>query len=60
MVQLGTGWTVLPISQAEHGDRPLRDGRVLTTRRLVLATRAGSVRDPAIEQLAGALRRASP
>jgi DNA-binding transcriptional LysR family regulator len=58
MVQLGTGWTVLPTSQAEHGDRPLSNGRVLTTRRLVLATRAGSVTDPAVTQLGAALREA--
>ena len=58
MVQLGTGWTVLPTSQAEHGDRPLSDGRVLTTRRLVLATRAGSVADPAVGQLSAALHEA--
>jgi DNA-binding transcriptional LysR family regulator len=55
MVQLGVGWTVLPTSQAEHGDRPLRRRRKLTTRRLVLATRAGSVRDPAADELAATL-----
>ena len=39
MVQLGVGWTVLPTSQAESGDRPLHRRRKLTSRRLVLATR---------------------
>ncbi|HSP28259.1 MAG TPA: LysR family transcriptional regulator [Ilumatobacteraceae bacterium] len=59
MVHLGTGWTVLPTSQAEHGERPLGPGRPITTRHLVIATRAGSVRDPAVENLCDALRRAS-
>jgi DNA-binding transcriptional LysR family regulator len=55
MVRLGVGWTVLPTSQAEQGDRPLHRRRKLTTRRLVLATRAGSVRDPAADELAATL-----
>ena len=59
MVRLGTGWTVLPTSQAEHGERSLGPGRPITTRHLVIATRAGSVRDPAVENLCDALRRAS-
>ena len=59
MVHLGTGWTVLPTSQAEHGERPLGPGRPITIRQLVIATRAGSVRDPAVEHLCDALRRAS-
>jgi DNA-binding transcriptional LysR family regulator len=58
MVRLGTGWTVLPTSQAEYGDRPLAPGRPITTRHLVLATRLGSVHDPALDELADALRRA--
>ena len=57
MVQLGVGWTVLPTSQAEHGDRPLRRVRTLTTRPLVIATRSGSVHDPALDDLAESLRR---
>jgi DNA-binding transcriptional LysR family regulator len=56
MVRLGTGWTVLPVSQAGHGDRPLTDGHHLTTRNLVMATRAGSVHDPVVDLLANALR----
>ncbi len=55
MVQLGVGWTVLPTSQAEHGDRPLHRRRKLTSRRLVLATRSGSVHDPAADELAASL-----
>jgi len=55
MVRLGSGWTVLPTAQAEHGDRPLGPGRHLTTRRLVLATREGSIADPAVEQVAARL-----
>jgi DNA-binding transcriptional LysR family regulator len=57
MVRLGTGWTVLPVSQAEHGDRPLEPGRPIATRHLVIATRSGSVHDPAVDELATALRR---
>lgn len=56
MVRLGSGWTVLPSTQAERGDRPLANGKRLTTRRLVLATRHGSVPDPAVEALAARLR----
>jgi DNA-binding transcriptional LysR family regulator len=56
MVRLGTGWTVLPVSQAEYGDRPLSTGHRLTTRNLVMATRAGSVPDPVVDLLAAALR----
>jgi len=57
MVRLGTGWTVLPTAQAEHGERGLASGRPLTTRRLVTATRDGAVRDPAVEELIERLRR---
>lgn len=59
MVRLGSGWTVLPTIQAEHGDRPLEPGQPLTTRTLVLATRDNSLLDPAVEQLAERLRDAS-
>jgi len=58
MVRLGTGWTVLPVSQAEHGGRPLDRGRPITERRLVVARRRGAVRDPTVDQLAGELRAA--
>ncbi|MGB0112004.1 MAG: LysR family transcriptional regulator [Ilumatobacteraceae bacterium] len=56
MVRLGSGWTVLPTSQAEYGDRPLRGGRELTARQLVLASRDGSISDPAVAALADRLR----
>ncbi len=55
MVRLGSGWTVLPTAQAEHGERPLPPGRPLTTRRLVLATRRNSVTDPVVEDLSNRL-----
>jgi DNA-binding transcriptional LysR family regulator len=58
MVRLGSGWTVLPTVQAERGDGALTGGRPLTTRQLVIATRRGSVRDPAVDELAERLRRA--
>jgi DNA-binding transcriptional LysR family regulator len=51
MVRLGGGWTVLPSAQAEEGHRPLAHGRPIATRALVLATRAGAVRDPAVDLL---------
>jgi DNA-binding transcriptional LysR family regulator len=51
MVRFGTGWTVLPRSQAEHGDRPLDPGPTLLTRQLVVALRRGSVHDPAVDIL---------
>lgn len=56
MVRLGSGWTVLPVSQAEHGDRPLAPGRVVASRHLVLAVRRGTIRDPAVDALAEVLR----
>lgn len=59
MVRLGSGWTVLPTTQAERGERPLTNGRVLTTRRLVMATRRGSVSDAAVDALAATLRPAA-
>jgi len=55
MVQLGLGWTVLPIAQAESGDRPLRRARVLTSRSLVVGVRANAATDPAIDRLASLL-----
>lgn len=61
MVQLGLGWTVLPVVQAETGDRPLERARVLTKRRLVAATREGSAPDPAvIAMVEGLTAAASP
>ncbi len=52
MVRMGLGWTVLPSIQAEHGDRALDGGIALATRDLIIATRQGSVTDPAVEDLA--------
>ncbi len=51
MVRFGTGWTVLPRSQAEHGDRPLDPGSTLLSRQLVVASRRGAVPDPAVDIL---------
>ena len=51
MVQLGLGWTVLPVAQAEGGARPLRRGRILTRRRLIAAVRDGNLHDPATAAL---------
>lgn len=55
MVLLGLGWTVLPVVQAETGERPLDRARVLTRRRLVAATRAGTAPDPAVTAILDAL-----
>jgi DNA-binding transcriptional LysR family regulator len=51
MVRFGAGWTVLPSAQAEDGPRGLADGRPLTTRQLVVATRDSAVREPAVDLL---------
>jgi LysR family hydrogen peroxide-inducible transcriptional activator len=51
MVNLELGWTVLPTVQAETGLRPLRQARTLTTRLLVVATRATTAPDPAVAAL---------
>jgi len=59
MVRLGMGWTVLPGAQAEHGEQRLAGGIRLITRQLVLARRADSLVDPAVEVLAAALRGAA-
>ena len=60
MVRLGSGWTVLPDTGADSTSRSLVRGPVLTTRRLVVARRAGSIVDPAVDELADRIRRASP
>ena len=59
MVRLGAGWTVLPDSGSDSTNRSLVRGPVLTTRRLVIARRAGSIADPAADELADRFRRAS-
>jgi len=60
MVRLGAGWTVLPDTGPDSTPRSLVRGPVLTTRRLVVARRAGSIVDPAADELADRIRRASP
>jgi DNA-binding transcriptional LysR family regulator len=57
MVELGLGWAVLPIHRSRP-DQPLSIGPELVQRRLVSATRTGSLRDPAADELAGQLRSA--
>ncbi len=53
MVRLGLGWTVLPPVHAEREPHPLRpiDDRPITTRDLVVATRAGALPNAAADQL---------
>jgi len=51
MVSLGLGWTALPAA-SEIGDDDLVGGPVLFHRNLVIARRAGSVSDPAADDLA--------
>ena len=55
MVVLDLGWTVLPRSQGEAGATTPTVGEQLLERDLVIATRAGSVRDPAADALSSAL-----
>jgi DNA-binding transcriptional LysR family regulator len=57
MVLLGLGWTVLPRSQGELMPADLTVGDQLLKRKLVLARRASSVHDPAVDELAQRLRR---
>ncbi len=57
MVRLGLGWSVLPVVQAEWGDRPLAGCGVLVRRRLVAARRQGAAPHPAGALLEQALRR---
>lgn len=58
MVGLGLGWTVLP-EASESGNDDLVRGPTLFDRRLVIARRAGSVHDPAADELAARLIAAS-
>ena len=53
------GWTVRPDTVPDSTPRSLVRGPVLTTRRLVVAHRAGSIVDPAVDELADRIRRAS-
>lgn len=58
MARLGVGWTVLPEAQARagRGRGGKGVGRALTTRRLVVARRAGRVDQPAADHFVAALR----
>jgi DNA-binding transcriptional LysR family regulator len=58
MVNLGMGWTVLPVLQAETEPNPLIRARrrPLLTRRLVIARRRGTPTDPATSELIARLR----
>lgn len=60
MVLLGLGWTVLPRSQGESERGQLAVGEQILERRLVLARRAGSVSDPAVDELATRLQTSRP
>lgn len=53
MVRLGLGWTVQPVEASACAG--LTIGPRLLDRRLVLARRAGSVHDPAVDELAARL-----
>ena len=56
MVRLGLGWTVLP----RHGlPDDVTIGPEVAVRQLVLARRAGTVSDPAVDELAARLRTAT-
>jgi DNA-binding transcriptional LysR family regulator len=58
MARLGVGWTVLPEAQARSGRGRAGKGvgRALTTRRLVVARRAGRVAQPTADHFVAALR----
>lgn len=57
MVAMGIGWTVLPVSQAESGPRPMVPVRrqPLAERTLVIARRADSITTPAVDLLSAAI-----
>lgn len=56
MVRLDLGWSVLPVAQAEWGDKPLTGCEVLARRRVVTARRSGAAPHPAGLLLEQALR----
>ena len=58
MARLGLGWAVLPVAQTTSVDDVVA-GPELVRRRLVLAKRAGSVYDPAVDEIAARLVAAS-
>ena len=51
MVRLGLGWTVLPAAVATGGADPIVVGPEIVERVLVVARRAGTLRDPAVVEL---------
>jgi DNA-binding transcriptional LysR family regulator len=57
MVDLGLGWTVLPVAQAESGDHPLVRARPepIASRRLVAARRRDAAADPVVDALIATL-----
>ena len=59
MVGLGLGWTVLPPAADDERTNLLTIGGELLRRTLVLARRAGSVHDPAADELGERLERAA-
>ncbi len=57
MVGLGLGWTVLPVVQCEGHEPELTRGRIVASRRIVVATRNGAAVDPSVDLLERVLRR---
>lgn len=57
MVELGLGWTVLPVVQAESGDRPLRRARPepLAQRSIVAVRRRDAITVPLIDGMVASL-----
>lgn len=60
MVRLGLGWTVLPAAVPTGGPEPIVVGPEIVERVLVLARRAGIVRDPAVTELEHRLKTGFP
>lgn len=56
MVELGLGWTVLPLHGSSPRPASVVVGPAVVERVIVLARRAGSIRDPAADELARRLR----
>lgn len=56
MVELGLGWTVLPMAGPSPRPASVVVGPELVERVIVLARRAGSIHDPAADELAARLR----
>ena len=58
MVAIGLGWTVLPADPELLSSDQVTVGPELISRQLVLATRTGSLHDPAVDELVEQLRTA--